>query len=179
MNTRRSVSLCLALLMISAASRTEAVEVDVFFSPNGGLALAIIAEIDAAKISVDMMSFTISEPRICAALCRAKNRGIRTRLIVNKTQEASPSSRATRLQKNGLEIRTDKRHARMHNKVIIIDAKTVCTGSANHSKSADRSNAENLVIIRCADVAATFTTNFMLHWNHSVEFQSRVKRKRP
>jgi len=168
---------CLALLLASTASRTDAVEVDVYFSPNGGLAQAIAAEIDAAKISIDVMSFTISEPKICAAICRANDRGIRTRLIVNSTQEASRSSRAASLYDYGIIVRTDKRHSRMHNKVVIIDARIVCTGSANHSKSGDKSNAENLVIIRCVDVAATFTANFMHHWNHSIRFEDRTKKR--
>jgi len=177
MNRRRYLPIVCLALLVSVASWTDAAEIDVYFSPNGGVAKAIAAEIDAANISIDMMSFTISEPRICAALRRANDRGIRTRLIVNPTQEASRSSRAASLYDHGIIVRTDKRHSRMHNKVVIVDARIVCTGSANHSKSGDRSNAENLVIIRCVDVAAKFTANFTHHWNHSVRFENRTKKR--
>ena len=177
MKIKRFTIAWLALLLASVASWSDAAEVRVYFSPNGGLAAAIAAEIDAAKVSVNMMSFTISEPQICAALHRAVTRGVPVRLIVNKTQEASRTSAAASLRAGGLSVRTDKRHTRMHNKVVITDARIVCTGSANHSKSGDRSNAENLVIIQCEDVAAKFTANFLIHWNHSVLFQNRVPTK--
>jgi len=174
---KRSTAWWLALLMISAASWTDAAEIDVYFSPGGGVARAIATEINKAETSVSVMSYTISEPQICQALCRAKQRGICVRLIVNPTQEASRWSQAANLQRCGVIVRTDHRHTRMHNKVVIVDAATVCTGSANHSKSADRGNAENLVVIHCKVVAAKFTANFTLHWNHSVIFNNRVATK--
>ena len=177
MKIKRSTVTWLALLMISAASWTDAAEIDVYFSPGGGVARAIAAEIGKAETSVSVMSYTISEPQICQALCRAKQRGICVRLIVNPTQEASRWSQAANLQRCGVIVRTDHRHTRMQNKGVIVDVATVCTGSANHSKSADRSNAENLVVIRNAEVAAKFSANFALHWNHSVIFNNRVATK--
>jgi len=171
MKTRSTCVAWLALLMVSAASWTDAAEIDVYFSPGGGVARAIAAEIDDAKTSVSIMSFTISEPQICAALKRANQRGLSVRLIVNKTQETSPWSRATSLFESGIDTRTDDRHTRMHNKVVIIDTMVVCTGSANHSKSADRSNAENLLVVRDKEIAAKYTDNFLLHWAHSRAFR--------
>lgn len=179
MKIKRTTVRWLALLMISAASWTDAAEIDVYFSPNGGLAAAIVAEIDRAKESIDVMVFTISEPKIVQALRRAHERGLEVRLLVNPAQEKSRVSKAGYLYSLGLIVRADPRHTRMHNKVTIIDAQVVCTGSANYSKSADRSNAENLVIIRDAEVARKFCENFLIHWNHSRVFQQPAKKTKP
>ncbi len=179
MKIKRTTTWWLALLMISAASWTDAAEIDVYFSPCGGLARAIATEIDAAKTSVDVMIFTISNPQIVQALRRAHERGIQVRVIVNPAQEKSRVSKAGYLHSLGLRVRSDDRHTRMHNKVTIIDSMIVCTGSANYSKSADRSNAENLVIIRDTDVARKFLQNFLIHWNHSRVFQQPPKKAKP
>ncbi len=47
----------------------------------------------------------------------------------------------------------------MHNKVMIIDDKTVITGSYNFSESAE-SNDENLLVIESQDVALAYSTYF-------------------
>lgn len=40
-----------------------------------------------------------------------------------------------------------------HNKVMVIDGRTVITGSFNFTKAAEESNAENLLVIDDADLA--------------------------
>jgi len=51
----------------------------------------------------------------------------------------------------------DANHAIAHNKVMIIDGETVLTGSFNFTKAAQEKNAENLLIIRDAALAAQYT----------------------
>jgi phosphatidylserine/phosphatidylglycerophosphate/cardiolipin synthase-like enzyme len=48
----------------------------------------------------------------------------------------------------------------MHHKVIVIDDETVITGSFNFSASADKSNDENVVILRNPDIARRFADEF-------------------
>jgi phosphatidylserine/phosphatidylglycerophosphate/cardiolipin synthase-like enzyme len=48
----------------------------------------------------------------------------------------------------------------MHHKVIVIDDDVVITGSFNFSASADKSNDENMVILRNADIARRFEEEF-------------------
>ena len=54
-----------------------------------------------------------------------------------------------------------------HNKLILIDADTVITGSFNFTKAAEERNAENLLILRDAAVAAKYRANFDTHLAHS------------
>ena len=47
-----------------------------------------------------------------------------------------------------------------HNKVMIIDKKKVITGSFNFTKSADTRNAENVLLIDDANIAAQYFLNW-------------------
>ena len=48
----------------------------------------------------------------------------------------------------------------MHHKVIVIDGKKVITGSYNFSKSANKKNDENIIIIDNADIANQYLDEF-------------------
>ncbi|NQU78507.1 hypothetical protein HQ545_01935 [Candidatus Woesearchaeota archaeon] len=53
----------------------------------------------------------------------------------------------------------------MHHKVLIIDNKTVVTGSFNPSKNGDEKNDENLIIIHDSDVAEKYAEEFLGVWD--------------
>ena len=62
----------------------------------------------------------------------------------------------------------DAEHAIAHNKVILVDADTVITGSFNFSRAAEERNAENLLVLKGhGDVAARYNDNFERHLSHS------------
>ena len=52
----------------------------------------------------------------------------------------------------------------MHNKFVVIDGKTVITGSFNLSPSAAHQNDEVLLVIRSPQVAAHFTREMDFLW---------------
>ncbi len=60
-----------------------------------------------------------------------------------------------------------------HNKIMVIDANTVITGSFNFTKAAEDRNAENLLIIKNRDLAARYTENWNAHAQHSVPYSAR------
>lgn len=49
----------------------------------------------------------------------------------------------------------------MHNKYLIIDKKTVETGSFNYTDNAEQRNAENVIVIKNN---ATLAKRFMVDW---------------
>ena len=68
----------------------------------------------------------------------------------------------------------DAAHKITHNKVMIIDGKTLITGSFNFTKSAEEGNAENLLVIsNAADLAQRYTANWKEHLEHSQPYQPR------
>ena len=56
---------------------------------------------------------------------------------------------------------------------MIIDDKTVITGSFNFTKQAEESNAENLLVLQDPALAQRYTENWELHAAHCEEYVSK------
>jgi len=60
----------------------------------------------------------------------------------------------------------------MHDKYLIIDGKTVETGSFNYTASAERRNAENVVVIRNnKKLAGQYIENWRQLWNEGEDYR--------
>ncbi len=137
------------------------------FSPKGGCTAAIVAELTAARSEVLVMAYSFSCPDIAAALVAAAGRGVRVVVLLDRSNEAETYSELGDLERHGMEVWIDACHAIAHNKVIVIDARTVITGSFNFTRQAEHENAENLLILRDHhDLAARYRENFHTHKNH-------------
>lgn len=88
-------------------------------------------------------------------------------MILDRSQRTERYSSATFLDNSGLGPLIDGRHAIAHNKVMVIDGKTVITGSFNFTKAAEQSNAENVLIIHDASLAIKYEKNWHDHEGHS------------
>ena len=64
----------------------------------------------------------------------------------------------------------DAKHGIAHNKVMVIDGKTLITGSFNFTKAAEEKNAENLLILDNDELAKIYIENCEKHKKHSLEF---------
>ena len=65
----------------------------------------------------------------------------------------------------------DSKHQIAHNKIILIDGRTVITGSFNFTTNAGKSNAENLLIIHDRpDLYAAYEANMRIHFEHSDQY---------
>ncbi len=88
-------------------------------------------------------------------------------MILDKSQQKERYTSATFLSNSGIPVMIDAAHAIAHNKVIIVDEKTVITGSYNFTAAAEKKNAENLLIIRSEKLAKKYRDNWLLHHDHS------------
>jgi phosphatidylserine/phosphatidylglycerophosphate/cardiolipin synthase-like enzyme len=59
-----------------------------------------------------------------------------------------------------IRVLIDNKPAIAHNRVIVLDGRTVITGSFNFTLSADTRNAENVVVLESADVAGWFLASW-------------------
>lgn len=143
-----------------------------FFSPSGGCTDALINEIKSASLSLDIQAFTFTSPEIAQAVVDAQNRGVRVRVILDKSQRIDRNSSAAFLQKSGISVLIDDQHALAHNKVVLIDGKVIITGSFNFTRASEERNAENLLILR--DVRPrlmdSYESNFEHHLSHSIPY---------
>jgi phosphatidylserine/phosphatidylglycerophosphate/cardiolipin synthase-like enzyme len=102
-------------------------------------------------------------------------------VILDKSDVKEGYSSAAFLRHMGITPLIDSNHAIAHNKVMVIDAREVITGSFNFTKAAEEKNAENVVFINDPATAAEFARNWKDHAAHSaaanrVEQRSSVAR---
>lgn len=131
------------------------------FTPGQDCTTLIVTTIDAAKTELLVQAYGFTAPPIVEAIARAKDRGVKVQVILDKSNESEKESGATLLLAHGIVPQIDDAVAIAHNKVMVIDQKTVLTGSFNFTDSAQKKNAENVLIVTGdAGLAATYRKNW-------------------
>ncbi len=163
-------SLALALsLGVSAAAES----VQVFFSPRGGCTEAAVENLNHATNQILVQAYSFTSTPIAQALVAAEKRGVKVRVILDKSQRSEKYSSADFIARAGIPTYFDTRHAIAHNKVMVIDGATILTGSFNFTKAAESSNAENLLVIRDPALAQKYTDNWKLHLQHAEPYAGK------
>ena len=166
-------SLLLSLLLATAG----AADIQVYFSPRGGCTEAIVENLGRAKSTVLVQAYSFTSAPIAKALVDAKKRGVNVQVILDKSQRTERYSSADFVAHAGIPTFIDARHSIAHNKIIIIDGRTVLTGSFNFSKAAEESNAENLLVIQDAAIAAKYSANWKSHLQHAEAYAGKGTEK--
>jgi phosphatidylserine/phosphatidylglycerophosphate/cardiolipin synthase-like enzyme len=142
--------------------------VNVYFSPKGGCADAVVREINAARREVLVLAYSFSSKPIAEALIEAKKRGVHVDIVLDRSQEQEAYSDLPVLLQQGLAPLIDAHHAIAHNKVMVIDRRTLLTGSFNFTHQAELENAENLLVIKGhPELVGVYRENFTLHKAHA------------
>ena len=123
-----------------------------------------------ARQTVLVQAYSFTSAPIAKALLEAHRRGVEVHVILDKSQRTEKYSSATFLFNEGVPVAIDDNHAIAHNKVIVIDGARVITGSFNFTTAAEKSNAENLLVIDDAELAAKYTANWKNHERHAVGY---------
>lgn len=132
------VFLILFFSLADAATVKEINSIDICFSPNGNCTDAIVTELDAAKMEILVQAYSFTSAPIAAALVRAHKCGVTVNVIMDKSQDREGYSSVTFLRNAGITTVIDSAHAIAHNKVMIIDAETMITGSFNFTAAAEK-----------------------------------------
>jgi phosphatidylserine/phosphatidylglycerophosphate/cardiolipin synthase-like enzyme len=164
MNLRGAVARTLVVAVALAAAPAAATDaptprrypaagtVEIAFTPGDAVDNLIIAAIDRAQTEVLVHAYTFTHRRIAQALINARRRGIAVAVLADREQvRAVPQNVLAQLASGGVEVWLDGNFVAAHNKVIVIDAglprATTITGSYNFTLAAQRSNAENIVVL--------------------------------
>ena len=155
-------------LPLEAAPSIPTTVVSAYFSPNGGCTEAIVEALNTAKTTILVQAYSFTSAPIAKALVEAHKRHVDVQVILDKSQRTERYSGATFLSNEGIPVFIDDAHKIAHNKVMVVDGKTVITGSFNFTKSAEEGNAENLLVISNApELAQRYTANWKEHLGHS------------
>ena len=142
--------------------------VAVHFSPKGGATEAVIRELKAARREILVQAYSFSSKPIATALVDAKTRGVQVEIILDRSNEQETYSDLPLFLEQGLAPLIDAQHAIAHNKMMLIDQRTLITGSFNFTHQAEAENAENLVIVKGhSELLRAYRQNFLTHKSHS------------
>ncbi len=138
------------------------------FSPRGGCTEAIVRELNLARREILVQAYSFSCPEIANALIAARKKGVVVHVVLDRSNEKETYSELGPLEEHGIDVQIDSHHAIAHNKVMVIDRKTIVTGSFNFTRQAEHENAENMLIIRGhPDLVTAYIHNFHSHREHS------------
>lgn len=152
---------CLPLTARAGASVT------VGFSP-GNAEQVVVEAIGAARQSIEVAAYSFTSRPISSALLQAKERGVQVRIVADKSQQTARYTSVRFLANKGVPVRIDSHYKIMHNKFMVIDGRTVETGSFNYTRAAQLANAENvLVLANDPAVAATYSHEWDRLWSES------------
>ena len=141
---------------------------EIKFARSESVADVILGHLQEATRSIDGALYRFNHPGLAQAMEETAERGVGVRLLVdgNKYKE----SRTTQELLSGtiipyrLAFGRNGRGSKMHHKFVILDQRTVLTGSYNWTFESEDENQENLVILADAYSVEAYTHEFEALW---------------
>jgi len=171
------IGLLLGLPLLGLADKS-CPHYQVCFTPGQSCATLIIDALEKAQQSIVVQAYSFTSFPIAKALVQAKQRGIEVKVILDKAwlldkQDARSKAALDYLYAHEIPLWVDYRPNIAHNKIMIIDSAQVITGSFNFTNSAEKRNAENLLLIDSVELASQYQQN----WQHRFEASLPVPQK--
>lgn len=147
---------------ISGAARTQ--DATAWFSPDDDCVRKLTELFSAARGSVDVCVFTITDNRIAEAIEKAHRRRVQIRIITDDDKSMDAGSDVERLQRQGIPLRMDRTEHHMHHKFAIFDKAQLLNGSYNWTRSAALHNEENFLITSDSGLLKEYSRMFEKLW---------------
>lgn len=137
-----------------------------YFSPQDEIITQkMIPLIDKSKTYVYIPIFYLTHKQLTNSLIQAKKRGVDVKIIIDATNAHAHYTVHKILRSANIPVKTENKAGKMHAKVIIIDDKYSIIGSMNFTKSGEKYNDENMVIIENPEIAKYLKSTFIYLWN--------------
>ena len=131
-----------------------------FTPPHQQCGHFISNHINEAKESIYVQAYGFTHTEIIDSLIEAKKRGVTVEIILDSSNFSEKKLVLIEELKNlGIKIHKAKVSGIAHNKIIIIDKKKVIAGSFNFTESADKRNAENVLVVRNKQLVKKYLDN--------------------
>ena len=124
------------------------------------MAKYVLQRLQAAKRSIHFMAFSYTEDKISDAMIAKLKAGLTVRGVFESQNARGSGSMFGGMRGGGVDVLEDGNCYILHHKVIIIDERTVITGSYNFTGSAEKDNDENLVIVDDPNLARAYLDEF-------------------
>lgn len=143
------------------------------FSPSPEATALIVRTIRGAREGIRVAAYSFTSQPVADALAAAYDKGVDVRVVADKSQAKDKRSVVGRLATHGIAVRINRKYAIMHNKFLVVDGRIVQTGSFNYTKSAERRNAENVMVIRNnPHLAGKYLQNWQKLWDEGDEYHA-------
>lgn len=144
-----SISLGCSQEAPGASPELPKAEIQICFVPGQDCTQFVVDAVRLAEKEILVQAYNYTSPPILQAIANAKTkRKLEVKVILDKSNEQERYTGATYMANHGIPVLIDYSVAIAHNKVIIIDGKHVITGSFNFTQSAQKRNAENVILIK-------------------------------
>ncbi len=143
---------------------------DAYFSPGEACRNVIISQIKSATSHLQICVFTISDDYITDAIIGSHKRGTQIKIITDNDKSLDEGSDIEQIAKLGITVKMDRTTDHMHHKFMLVDGKSLITGSYNWTRSAAKFNHENILLTREVGVVKSFLKEFDQLWKVTEEF---------
>lgn len=141
------------------------VMLQVYFSPQDNIMTdKILTYVNQAQKYIYLPVFVITHKGLEEALLKAKSRGVDVKVIVDATNVGATKSSVYRLRTSGIPVKAENYAGKLHSKSMIIDDKYVIAGSMNFSRSGEKYNDENVLIMESPRIAVFYRDFFKYLW---------------
>ena len=144
--------------------------ISVGFSPDGSAERLVLGAIAGARHSIRVAAYGFTASAVAKALIAAHRRGVAVRVLVDWRANFEEDRRHARhaigaLQLAGVAVRSIDAYPIFHDKFMVIDDRTVQTGSYNYTVAAARYNAENVLVVwNDPALAKAYARNWDANW---------------
>ena len=135
-----------------------------YFSPEADCRDRILSLFHAARRSVDICVFTITDNQLTREILASHSRGLKIRIVTDDETSQHKGSDTKQLEGAGIPVRFDNDEQHMHNKFAVFDGTAVCTGSYNWTRTAAEHNLENIVVFHDPSICEKFSGEFERLW---------------
>jgi phosphatidylserine/phosphatidylglycerophosphate/cardiolipin synthase-like enzyme len=157
-----------------ATTINQGASFDVGFSPNQGSLPLVLKAINSAQKSIHVAAYSFTSKPIAEALLAAKKRGVDVEVIADEKSNSGKYSATTYLANNNVQVKLDGNYPIFHHKFMVIDGKSLETGSFNYSAAAANKNAENVLVLwNVPQIAASYDKEWSQLWNEATSIKPK------
>ena len=144
--------------------------IEVYACPYDDCREELLQELEAADESIAFALFTFTDRDVARVLSSNHDDGVEVWGVVESFQ-ARRYNRYYDLERAGIPVLLEDSPTLQHNKVFVIDNRTVITGSYNPTLSAATRNDENILIMHDSRVATLYTAALRRIYKNTQNFK--------
>ncbi len=129
----------------------------------------IVNYIINSKKEILLAAYNLSSKKIINSLINVYKKGVKMKILLDGKNIRNKIYILKKMIHLNIPIKINFNYNIMHNKFLIIDSKSVETGSYNYTFSANNFNAENIIYLNCMpNIANKYKKEFLRLWNISL-----------